>query len=196
MLAKCPMATMVLVTEVPMLAPMIMKMAMLTESSSAPTMETMIEVVVEEDWTSTVASTPIRRAEIGLSATSNILAESLPPRSLKPVPMMERVRRNTQSSRRRDREDGLLDGVLIEGVSHLACAAWSAFSSVVISFVSDLGEDALLGSLGLGVGGVLHVLDEVTLVDLEAVVLPDQLLCGSETEKHQRRSATRDAMAG
>ena len=60
-------------------------------------------------------------------------------------------------------------------------------------------DSALLGSLGLGVGGVLHVLDEVTLVDLEAVVLPDELLCGSETEKHERRSAggaTRHAMAG
>ena len=91
-----PMATMVLVTEVPMLAPMTMNTAVLTESSSAPTREMMMEVVVEEDWTSTVARIPIMSAEIGLSATSNILADDLPPRSLKPVPMMPRVRRKTQ----------------------------------------------------------------------------------------------------
>ena len=54
---KCPMAAMVLVTEVPMLAPMIMKMAMLTELISSDE-ETMMDVVVDEDWTSTVARIP------------------------------------------------------------------------------------------------------------------------------------------
>ena len=96
-LAKGLMATIVLVTEVPMLAPMIMKTALRTESSFAPTRETMMEVVVEEDCTSTVARIPISmRPETGLSTKSNILAESLPPRSLKPEPIRVRVRRKTQ----------------------------------------------------------------------------------------------------
>ena len=47
--AKWPMATMVLVTEVPMLAPMIMNTALRTLSSFAPTSEMMMDVVVEED---------------------------------------------------------------------------------------------------------------------------------------------------
>ena len=159
------MATMVLVTEVPMLAPMIMKMAMLTESSSAPTMETMMEVVVEEDWTSTVASTPIRRAEIGLSATSNILAESLPPRSLKPVPMMERVRRNTQMQKKTARVRAALSfGSSLEGVSHFACLAASRL--FVGQAIGDV-FDPLLGSLGF------LLLDEIRV----------GLLLGGRTEK-------------
>ena len=120
-----------------------------------------------------------------------------------------------------EREDGLLDGVLIGGSEPLGLRGLvGLLLSGHLVRERDLGEgDALLGSLGLGVGGVLHVLDgvtqasvlpdkllcvllaldEVTLVDLEAVVLPDELLCGSETEKYERRSAggaTRDAMAG
>ena len=90
------MATMVLVTEVPMLAPITMNTAMRTLSSFAPTRAMMMEVVVEELCTRTVASTPIIIALIGLSAMSNILDESLPPRSLNPVPMIPSTRRNTQ----------------------------------------------------------------------------------------------------
>ena len=100
-----------------------------------------------------------------------------------------------------EREDGLLDGVLIGGSEPLGLRGLvGLLLSGHLVRERDLGEgDALLGSLGLGVGGVLIVLDEVTLVDLEAVMLPDELLCGSETEKHERRSAvgaTRHAMAG
>ena len=90
------MATMVLVTEVPMLAPITMNTAEFTESSFAPTREMMMEVVVDEDCTSTVARMPIMTPLMGLSTTSNILAESLPPSSLNPVPMTESTSRNTQ----------------------------------------------------------------------------------------------------
>ena len=55
--------TIVLVTEVPMLEPMIMGIAVCTGTSVAtrPTM-----MVVEEDWTSTVTSTPIITPTTGL----------------------------------------------------------------------------------------------------------------------------------
>ena len=63
------METMVLVTEVPMLAPMIMGTAALT-GTPADTRPTMMEVEVEEDWTSTVASTPIITPTIGFRSSS------------------------------------------------------------------------------------------------------------------------------
>ena len=60
---------MVLVTLVPMLAPRIMGMAVLTGTSVA-TSPTMMEVEVEEDWTSTVTSTPIITPTTGLFSNS------------------------------------------------------------------------------------------------------------------------------
>ena len=121
LLAKWPMATMVLVTEVPMLAPMIMKTALRTESSFAPTREMMMEVVVEEDCTSTVARIPIMRPEMGLSTKSNILAESFPPRSLKPEPIRERVRRKTQRQYMTRKKRATFFHIWSsEGLSHLA----------------------------------------------------------------------------
>jgi hypothetical protein len=56
---------MVLVTLVPMLDPMIIGMAVLTGTSVA-TRPTMMVVEVEEDWTSTVTSTPIITPTTGL----------------------------------------------------------------------------------------------------------------------------------
>ena len=59
----CARATMVDVTDVPMLAPMTREMACLTVKRSAATMVMTIEVEVEDDWTSTVTSTPTSTAE-------------------------------------------------------------------------------------------------------------------------------------
>ena len=55
---------MVLVTDVPMLAPMMMGIAWVTDSTSAPTRPTTIEVLVEELWTKTVAKIPTMRPAI------------------------------------------------------------------------------------------------------------------------------------
>ena len=65
LLEICVKLTMVLVTEVPMLEPMIMGMAVCTGTSVA-TRPTMMAVEVEEDWTSTVTSTPIITPTTGL----------------------------------------------------------------------------------------------------------------------------------
>ena len=54
-------ATMLLVTDVPILAPMIMGIAWVTESTSAPTKPTTMLVLVEELWTKTVAKMPTMR---------------------------------------------------------------------------------------------------------------------------------------
>ena len=63
--------TMVLVTEVPMLAPMIMGMAVLTGTSAA-TKPTMMVVEVELDWTRTVTRTPIITPTTGLFNSSEL----------------------------------------------------------------------------------------------------------------------------
>ena len=60
------MATMVLVTVVPMLAPMMMGTALVTVSAPPATMPTTIEVVLDELWISEVASRPIIRPITGL----------------------------------------------------------------------------------------------------------------------------------
>jgi hypothetical protein len=52
---------MLLVTDVPILAPMIMGIAWVTESTSAPTKPTTMLVLVEELWTKTVAKMPTMR---------------------------------------------------------------------------------------------------------------------------------------
>ena len=52
------MATMVLVTEVPMLAPITMKIPDLTVTDPAPTSDTIMEVVEEDDWMRTVQMIP------------------------------------------------------------------------------------------------------------------------------------------
>lgn len=55
---------MVLVTEVPMLAPIMMGMALCTVSCPAPTRPTTMEVLVEEDCTRTVAKIPTIRPQL------------------------------------------------------------------------------------------------------------------------------------
>ena len=62
---------MMLVTLVPMLAPMIMGMAVLT-GAPADTRPTMMLVEVELDWTSTVTRTPIIRPTMGFWSRSEL----------------------------------------------------------------------------------------------------------------------------
>ena len=65
LLEICVKLTIVLVTEVPILEPKIMGIAVCTGTSVA-TRPTMMVVEVEEDWTSTVTSTPIITPTTGL----------------------------------------------------------------------------------------------------------------------------------
>ena len=74
-----------LVTDVPMLAPMIIGMAVFT-GAPADTRPTMMEVEVEEDWTNTVTSTPIINPTTGLVSSSEFEKREprfFPPRILK-----------------------------------------------------------------------------------------------------------------
>ena len=57
-----------LVTEVPMLAPMTTGIAVSMDMVPLPTMATTNEVVVEEDWTRVVANTPTNRPTRGFEA--------------------------------------------------------------------------------------------------------------------------------
>mmetsp|Transcript_29292 Transcript_29292/g.66409 ORF Transcript_29292/g.66409 Transcript_29292/m.66409 type:complete len:243 (-) Transcript_29292:14-742(-) len=88
-----PMETMVLVTEVPMLAPMMTGMAAFTVMVSAPTRPTTIDVLVDDDWTMTVARIPVMRPARGFSTAVNILPAPLPPRHLKASPSICRPTR-------------------------------------------------------------------------------------------------------
>ena len=67
----------------------------------------------------------------------------------------------------------------------MACAAWSAFSSAVISFVSATWVKVTPSSAALALASVVSLLSSTksTLVDLEAVVLPDELLCMVQKRK-------------
>merc|ERR1711892_839450 len=85
-------ATMILVTLVPMLAPMIMGMAVLT-GAPAETSPTMIEVDVEEDWTRTVTRTPIITPTIGFLSSSELVKRA--PIFLPPMIRKLSERRNT-----------------------------------------------------------------------------------------------------
>merc|ERR1719238_1135894 len=68
----CASATIVEVTDVPMLAPMMSEMACLTVKRSAATMVMTIEVEVEDDWTRTVTRTPTSMPAIGLLKISEL----------------------------------------------------------------------------------------------------------------------------
>merc|ERR1719427_295341 len=92
---------MVLVTEVPMLAPMMIGMAGRTGRIPEATMETVMEVVVEELWRRTVPNKPIIKPVIGLLSTAfdvNTSLAALPPSNLKasarnPREQMKRYKR-------------------------------------------------------------------------------------------------------
>ncbi len=66
-----PTEARVLVTLVPMLAPMIMGTASSTPTSPAATMPTIVDVLTDDDWTSTVARMPTNRPLIGLLTRAN-----------------------------------------------------------------------------------------------------------------------------
>ena len=71
LLEACVKLTIVLVTLVPMFAPMIIGIAVLTGTSVA-TRPTMMVVDVELDWTNTVTSTPIINPTTGLFNSSEL----------------------------------------------------------------------------------------------------------------------------
>ena len=93
-----------LVTEVPMLAPMIIGMAVLT-GAPADTRPTMMEVEVEEDWTNTVTNTPIINPTTGFVRSSELEKREprfFPPRILKESERKEREQMKKYKHRRRD----------------------------------------------------------------------------------------------
>mmetsp|Transcript_89084 Transcript_89084/g.252574 ORF Transcript_89084/g.252574 Transcript_89084/m.252574 type:complete len:237 (+) Transcript_89084:879-1589(+) len=79
----CPMETMVLVTEVPMFAPMMTGTASWELSCPAATRPTTMEVLVEEDCTSTVPRMPIMSPTTGFGMCPNSAPASFPPSTLK-----------------------------------------------------------------------------------------------------------------
>mmetsp|Transcript_35062 Transcript_35062/g.88376 ORF Transcript_35062/g.88376 Transcript_35062/m.88376 type:complete len:229 (+) Transcript_35062:967-1653(+) len=86
----CAKLTIVFVTEVPMLAPMIMGIAFFTSMRPAAVMVMMMDVLVDEDWTSTVARMPIIKPATGLSKSSlfrKVAPAVFPPKILKALPM-------------------------------------------------------------------------------------------------------------
>ncbi len=82
-----------LVTEVPMLAPMTIGMAVSIGMLPLPTKATTSEVVVDEDWTRVVARTPTNRPSNGFEALS-IRPPTKPPENilnaLPSIPMLTR----------------------------------------------------------------------------------------------------------
>ena len=82
-----------LVTEVPMLAPMTIGMAVSIGMLPPPTMATTNDVVVDEDWTRVVARIPTKRPSKGLDALS-IRLPTMPPENilnaLPSIPMLTR----------------------------------------------------------------------------------------------------------
>ena len=85
--------TSVLVTEVPMLAPMIMGMALATVRALLPTSPTTMEVVLEELWTTEVDRMPMKRPTMGFEVPA-IKASAKPfPNSFIELPMRSMLRR-------------------------------------------------------------------------------------------------------
>ena len=74
------------VSVVPMLAPMSMGIAVAMGRPPA-TRPTVMDVTVDDDWMSAVASTPIIRAMSGLDAKANSSSACPPVAALKPSPM-------------------------------------------------------------------------------------------------------------
>ena len=87
------LVTMVLVTEVPIFAPMMIGIACRTDNTSAPTKPTTILVLVDEDCTKTVAKMPTMRPAMGLSEKVNRFPAPLLPSALKEPPMRSRPKR-------------------------------------------------------------------------------------------------------
>merc|ERR1719225_1841779 len=95
---------MMLVTEVPMLAPMIIGMAVLT-GAPADTRPTIMEVEVEEDWTNTVTNTPIIKPTTGFFSRSELEKRApmfFPPRILNESERKEREQMKKYKHRSRE----------------------------------------------------------------------------------------------
>mmetsp|Transcript_30128 Transcript_30128/g.66322 ORF Transcript_30128/g.66322 Transcript_30128/m.66322 type:complete len:204 (+) Transcript_30128:554-1165(+) len=85
------METIVFVTDVPIFAPIIMGMAFFTSMRLLAVMLMMIDVLVDDDWTNTVARIPNTRPAIGLSKISllrNTCPAVGPAMTLKASPMI------------------------------------------------------------------------------------------------------------
>ena len=91
--ADVPRLTSVLVTEVPMLAPMTIGMAVSIGMVPPPTSATTREVVVDEDCTRVVARTPTKRPTSGSDALSIRLPTTPPENILKALPSMPMLTR-------------------------------------------------------------------------------------------------------
>ena len=86
--------TRVLVTDVPMFAPMTMGMAPSMVSAPAATRATIMDVVVDELWTCVVASKPTKSPTNGLEVRSMSASAKPLPKSLKDRPIMSRPTKN------------------------------------------------------------------------------------------------------
>mmetsp|Transcript_7155 Transcript_7155/g.44414 ORF Transcript_7155/g.44414 Transcript_7155/m.44414 type:complete len:247 (+) Transcript_7155:2366-3106(+) len=93
-----PIATMVLVTLVPMFAPMTMYTALSTPMASAPTMATAMDVLVELDCTSTVARIPMPHRPMGFKSLPSRSPEVRPATSRNPVLSTSRKKRKHHNS--------------------------------------------------------------------------------------------------
>ncbi len=89
----------VLVTLVPMLAPITIGTAAPTLSTPEATRPTIVDVVTDEDWTSTVASTPTNRPAIGELTRVNSASWTSLPRAAMPSDSSPTPARKTYSSR-------------------------------------------------------------------------------------------------
>jgi hypothetical protein len=96
----CANETKVLVTEVPMFAPIIIGTAEPNDSVPEPTIPTITEVVVEEDWTRTVPRIPIASATSGFAVAVNKASDSSVPNNSKPMlnNVIDRTNRYSKSS--------------------------------------------------------------------------------------------------
>ncbi len=90
-----PSDTSVLVTVVPMLAPMIIGTASSTPSAPEATRPTITDVDAEDDWTRTVPRMPMHSAAIGLSAAENRRSWVSSPMILMPDSSDDTPTRNT-----------------------------------------------------------------------------------------------------
>ena len=88
---------MVFVTDVPMLAPMMIGIALCTERMSAATIVTTTDVLVLLDCSSTVPRTPNAKPATGFVTEPISWAAPLPLRPLKAFPISERPTKNSQS---------------------------------------------------------------------------------------------------
>jgi hypothetical protein len=86
--------TRVLVTEVPILAPMMIGMAVGTVRAPPPTRPTTMDVVVEELWMTDVVKMPMNRPTKGLEVPLMRLSEKPLPNIFIDVPIMSILKRN------------------------------------------------------------------------------------------------------